>query len=163
MAQDDDAMSSTIYLPRPFTFYGSTYNAIRVNTNGFITFDTTYSTGAVYESQIPGSAAPNYIVAAFWDDLDSKAALGVAGSGVYRKAVNNKFYIEWYKCQQYNAAGDTMTFQIVLDLNDNSIAINYASPLDGNFLVGANDGGVGIESDGTAGNGLSYYYTNNPD
>jgi hypothetical protein len=164
MADDDDAMSSTIYMPRAFSFYGAQYQALRVNTNGFITFDTTYATGAIYESQMPNSAAPNYIVAAFWDDLDSKAALGVAGSGIYYKSVNNKFYVEWYKCQQYGSSGngDTMTFQIVLDMNDNSIALNYASPLDGNFLVGANDGAAGIEGDGTAGNGSSYYYTNNP-
>lgn len=164
MAQDDDAMSSTIYMPRAFSFYGVQYQALRVNTNGFITFDTTYATGAIYESQIPNSAAPNYIVAAFWDDLDSKAALGVAGSGVYYKSVNNKFYVEWYKCQQYGSSGngDTMSFQIVLDFADNSIAINYASPADGNFLVAANDCAVGIESDGGSGNGTSYYYTNNP-
>jgi len=164
MADDDDAMSATIYLPRPFTFYGNTYNAIRVNTNGFLTFDTTYATGAIYEAQIPGTAAPNYLIAGFWDDLNSKVSIGVTNSGIYRKTVNNKYYVEWYKYQQYGSSGngDTMTFQIVLDFADNSVAINYASPLDGNFLVGANDGGVGIEGDGNSGNGSSYYYTNNP-
>jgi len=163
----DDAFSSVLTLPRPFTFYGTQYNSIKVCTNGWVGFDVSTTNSNIYQTLIPNNTVPNFLVAALWANLSSKS--GVTGSGVYTKTVQNKYYIEWYRFQRQGAAGnsDTLNFEVVLDFADNSVAVSYASPSNGNFVWGSNIASVGIEGDGTTGNGMSFFYAgdltlNNP-
>jgi|GEM_PF-2156420 len=158
----DDEISTALTLPRPFTFYGNTYNSIVASTNGWVTFDVAYVHNASQERtelQIPNTTAPNNIVSALWDDLDT-----INVGGVYTKTCNNKYIIQWQNFKRFSGGtSDLLNFQIVLDFADNSIAINYASADDGNFVwPGGTAASVGIEGDGAAGNGTSYYFTNVP-
>lgn len=64
-ADDGDAL---VDLPFVFPFYGRNYTQIRVSSNGFIALGTTSATS--YENrEIPASAAPNGLIAPWWDDL----------------------------------------------------------------------------------------------
>ncbi|MEK9137096.1 MAG: hypothetical protein AAB393_08235, partial [Bacteroidota bacterium] len=67
-APNSDDGVVTVALPFSFTFYGSTYDSVRVCTNGFVMFgvsNTAYSNGP-----IPATALPNNACYGFWDDLN---------------------------------------------------------------------------------------------
>ena len=67
----DDYYSTLSGLPIPIRFYGQSYSAMQVHTNGFITFGTTVLNGpqARDNTPLPSSGLPNSVIAPFWDDL----------------------------------------------------------------------------------------------
>jgi subtilisin family serine protease len=70
----DDAGAVITNMGMTFPFYGSNFTSARVNTNGFITFDTT-NTGNPYSNvALPNTTLPKNTIAPFWDDLYFKTA-----------------------------------------------------------------------------------------
>ena len=63
----DDA-SVTIPLPFGFRFFGVSYTSVKASTNGYVVFGSSAATDWS-NVRLPAAAAPNGIVAPFWDDL----------------------------------------------------------------------------------------------
>ncbi|MFH1085429.1 MAG: kelch repeat-containing protein, partial [Chloroflexota bacterium] len=95
----DDACKGPLALGFPFTYYGSTYTSIYVNSNGMVLFSgcsTAYS-----NTSIPSPEEPNGFVAPFWDDLqpgtgEGKVYLALQGAAPTRMAV-----IQWNRVRPY--------------------------------------------------------------
>jgi len=143
----DDANKYVTMGGEQFTFYGNTYSAFYIGSNGFVTFA---STGASYPggNTIPSTFPPNNAIYAFWDDLNP--ASGAQGT-IYTDLVDGNLYVIQYEGVEHYPNGDPETFEIVLDLDTGAILLQYLTVSDSSWTS------VGIEnSDGTA--GVSYAF-----
>ena len=104
-----DDQVQAIALPFAFDFYGTTYNAVNVSSNGNIHFG---GANAGYTNiAIPSASAPLGMIAPFWDDLY------LPGGGTvysYYDGANSRFVIEWDGIAHFAGTGDFYTFQIIL-------------------------------------------------
>jgi subtilisin family serine protease len=142
---DDDASSASITLPGTFTYFGTDYTTVRINSNGFIFFGaTTYTTANMV---LPFEGRPNTDAMAFGEDLNP--ALGTQGT-IYGKAIGSQYVIQWHQVQHW-ASGFPETFQIILDTATDTITYQY------NTLSWPDFTSVGIENaTGTVGQMYSY-------
>ncbi len=143
----DDANQYVSLGGRQFTFYGTSYNALYIGSNGFVTFGS----GSNYPggNTIPSTFLPNNALYAFWDDLNP--ANGNQGK-VYTQLVDGHlFVIEFHQVQHW-PSGNPETFEIVLDLDTGGILFQYLEVNDSSWTS------VGIEnSNGTRGLGYSFH------
>ena len=118
LGHDDEAVYGPYNLGFDFSFYGNTFDSIRVSSNGWLSFT---SGNLVYNNQgIPDSAQPNNMIAAFWDDLDPE----ISGDIYYLEdEANNRFIVQYDDVHSYTS-GSHETFQIILN-NDGSIVCQY--------------------------------------
>ncbi|MFM7120640.1 MAG: S8 family serine peptidase, partial [Gammaproteobacteria bacterium] len=136
LALGDDA-SAAVSLPFAFPFYGAPRTSVLVSSNGFIQF-VEGPANEYQNSALPGTALPNGIIAAFWDDLNPSAA---TGSGQVRvRTVGTtpgarQFAIAWEGVPHFDVAGNPVTAQIVLDEASGQIALNYQDVLVGSALI----------------------------
>lgn len=117
----DDLFSSAIPLPFPFTFYGETYNAVAIGTNGVISFNVYDDEPTMFcpwfiNSTIPHTGFP-IMNAVFgpYHDMNNSDGQGVIGFGINGTAPFRKFVV-FYDNQshfQCNAARKS-TSQIIL-------------------------------------------------
>ena len=147
---DDDGYTNAIGIGFPFEFYGVNRSSVRISTNGFLAFES-LTNSARTNKPIPSEAAPNSIIAAFWDDLDGKSQ----GEAYYLQEAD-KFTVQFTNWQKYYSSLDggssgSYTFQIVL-LPNGKIKIFYKE------MNGAlNEATVGIENtDGSDGLEIAY-------
>ena len=116
----DDATRGPFDLGFTFNFYGVDYTQVRICTNGFLTFENT--TSAPYTNQgIPNSAAPNALVAMFWDDLNPTSA-----GTIYflADAENERFIVQFQGVAHYGSSSSQETFQAILT-PDGDIVCQY--------------------------------------
>ncbi|HEX9252271.1 MAG TPA: C25 family cysteine peptidase [Ignavibacteriaceae bacterium] len=107
----DDGYTNALPIGFDFKFYGNNYSNIYLSTNGFLSFAAL--TSSYYSNAtIPDGAAPNNIIAPFWDDLDGRTQGTVH---LLREA--DKLTIQFTNWQKYNGTG-SLTFQVVLKSND---------------------------------------------
>lgn len=105
--ESDDA---SVLLPIGFTFpfYGASHETVRVSTNGYLTFGT--SGTAFTNAAIPTAAAPNDLIAPFWDDLNPAAS----GSGtVFYRATGTEFIVQYQAVYRFGTT-QPVTFQVIL-------------------------------------------------
>jgi subtilisin-like proprotein convertase family protein len=149
----DDA-TKAVTLPFTFKFMGTNYTTLNVSSNGNAHFGT--ASTAYSNVTIPSTAAPNALIAAFWDDLNPSAG-GAIYTAVSGTSPNRVFVIEWRGVYRYGTTNG-LTFQIQLVETSNHIYIIYQ---DTNCGSTSYNNGLsatsGIEnSGGTAGNKYSY-------
>jgi subtilisin family serine protease len=96
----------------PFTFYGQTYTQTYVSSNGFATLGSSAGAEAFENATIPDSAAPNGLLAPFWDDLNPAAA-GDVYAGLTGTTGNRALHIEWFNVPHFWSSG-TATFEMSL-------------------------------------------------
>jgi photosystem II stability/assembly factor-like uncharacterized protein len=158
----DDGTAGPFLLGWPFYFYGSTAvkESVFVGANGALSLsqadvNDVGNDGIGYYSNgwaIPGAPVVD-LVSPFWNDLWLTPNKG-HGTVFYKNdAANKKFFVEWYRAGDFNAASDTTaTFEVVLNGNNNTILFQYlnvgSTNLDSTAIVG-------IQHDATA--GLQYY------
>ncbi|MEM0962289.1 MAG: reprolysin-like metallopeptidase [Bacteroidota bacterium] len=140
--QDDSA--GIVDLPFPFPLYERPYSQVTVSTNGLLVFGRPASddfTNAV----IPSDAAPNGIIAPFWDDL----SLTNTGEVYTHTLSDGRFVVQYNEVSRYQQSGPSSaryTFQVLLS-PDGTIEFQYATmsgPL--------NSATVGVENEtGTEG------------
>jgi hypothetical protein len=150
----DDA-TKTVTLPFTFRFAGTNYTSIVISSNGNVHFGTASS--AYTNVAIPSTAAPNAMIAAFWDDLNPSAG-GAVYTTVSGTSPNRIFVIEWRNVPRYGAGTNGLTFEIQLVETSNHIWVLYQDTLVGNASY---DNGLsatsGVENaGGTAGNQYSF-------
>jgi subtilisin family serine protease len=164
---DDDITS--VALPFPFTYYGSTFQSVNVATNGFVAFQSSFA--QYFNTPIPDPSDPNGAVFAYWDDLYVGPGASVL-TEVVGSAPNRRFVVEWRDVELLGQPGVPLTFEIVLHENG-QISLQYrslgSSPafLGGNASVGIEDsaGTVGLQysfNEPVLAPGLSVLYTAPP-
>lgn len=137
----DDSISDTLELGFSFYFYGSSYNGLRVCSNGWASFTT--ASRAHINTAIPNVGDPNNLLALFWDDLNPDTGGTVY---YYQDVVNNRFIVSYDGVPFYVPGEGTgsVYMQLILDPADTSIVFQYLS-LDGG-THGLTSGTVGIEN-----------------
>lgn len=156
----DDAYFS-VPIGFPFTFYGKKFTMAFISTNGTISFTNAQSFPS--NAKIPNSAAPNYLIAPFWDDLKVDPTVGgrisYTTSGSEGKRI---FYVTWTNMlhKDETDTNRTICFQVQLYEETGNIEIGYTlrSINFGELAAGAS-ATIGIENFDT---GLQYSYNNSP-
>jgi Concanavalin A-like lectin/glucanases superfamily/Carboxypeptidase regulatory-like domain len=72
-----DEATTVIAFPFAVPFHGQSYSSATVSTNGFLTFGTALGANTYANPTIPTLAAPNAVVAPFWDDLEIDSSASV--------------------------------------------------------------------------------------
>ena len=154
---DDDDIT-TISLPFPFKYYGTTYNQVSVCSNGFLVMGQ--STNTTYANEQLPSPNAYRMIAGIWDDLQPYGGGGGGYVYYYNDAAGHQFIVEWWEVEDFNT-GAGNTFQIVLSdpvynptaTGDGEIFCYYqASP-------SVADGTLGIQDNNTT-NYLLYSFNN---
>jgi len=143
LADDDTA---TVSLPFNFSLYDQTLDNIGISSNGYL--HAPNSDGFDFTNDpIPNNAAPNGLIAPFWDDLNPSS-----GGSVYHHydSSEERFIVQYEDVVPY--AGSTEhSFQAILN-QDGTVQFNYL------HMDGATNGStVGLEnSDGSKGEEIFY-------
>ncbi len=129
----DDQISEAIPLGFTFPFYGQTFDAVRVSTNGFLTFT---GNSSPYENKgLPSPAAPPSLVAPLWDDLKFLSS----NRATYARDPDS-FIVQYTRALPYAGQGD-YTFQATL-YRTGEIVYRYRSLTGdtGSATIGIQDG-----------------------
>ncbi len=111
MTARDDTLSAALTLPAAFATFPlmglPTAGAVKVSSNGFLSFDASMTGSAADNLAIPNVATPNSLLAPYWDDLTNVT--------ICRKddAVAGTVTFQWVG-HIYNRAAETAQFQVVL-------------------------------------------------
>jgi len=117
----DDACSENVVLPFSFTFFGSTFNDVWINANGFLSFGA--SSGDFSNDPIPNALTPNNIICPVWDDFN-----GSLQGDVYYQSLTSpdRFVVLYSNMRRFGATTGGNTFQAIL-YADGSIEFRYGS------------------------------------
>ena len=109
----DDQNVGPFTLGFNFSFYGNTYDAIRICSNGWVSFTST--SNEYSNSAIPTSSEPSNALYGFWDDLDP----GTGGTvHYYADATNQRFIVQYTDVPHYSTTGPgTYTFELIVKAN----------------------------------------------
>jgi subtilisin family serine protease len=147
---NDDA-NRQITLAAPFVYHGISYTRLHIQADGFISFNNT-GYDSPWGNWIPAIHAPNNAIYAFWADLNPNN--GAQGQ-VYTKTLTSptRTVIEWYQVQHW-PSGNPETFEIVLNHQTGTIALQYQTVADASLAT------AGLEDrTGTDGVRISYHQT----
>jgi|GEM_PF-2194963 len=111
LTMSDDSFVN-VALPFSFPFYGVAQSSVNIVSNGYLNFGT--SSTAFTNTGIPNSAAPNNLVAPFWDDLNPSS---VPGRVRYQDMGDGRFVVSWIGMPRYANSAEIMTFQVILYAN----------------------------------------------
>jgi len=106
--EGDEGLSAPLALPFAFPYFGGEYRAMRVSSNGFITF--TGEEAAPQPVALPSPLAPRTMVAPFWADLDP----GPSARRVWMQADPLRVVITWLETRPFGSPGVPLTFQVWL-------------------------------------------------
>lgn len=148
-----DEATTQINLGWDFDYFCSTYNAVTISSNGWVSF-TAYGAGQAFSTDlaIPNANDPNNMIAVAWDDLNP----GAGGSVSYAStgtAPNRAFVINYTNVPHFGST-QSVNAQLILYETTNIIEIHSTNV--------QNDGGPmtqGIE--GPSGTGVSVTGRNN--
>lgn len=140
-----------VALPFTFTFYGESYDKIKVASYGYAAFNSPW--GRSWNAPLPDPEVPNAAIYPFWDsiyvDYSSSVYTGVVG-----EAPNRQFVIEWRNVAFYNDSSRA-NFEIVLN-ETGEVVVQYPAPEETNSAQGGT-ASIGIE-DGAGEVGIQYSY-----
>ena len=131
----DDDNSGPLPLGFTFPFYGNMFATVNVCSNGWLSFTSTstdYTNGA-----LPGTSAPENLIAPFHDDLRFSSA----GADAHYYNDGSRFIVQYTDVQKYFSNG-SLTFQVILYPNG-KIVYQYLTMTDA-VLTSAT---VGIQND----------------
>ncbi|MGC4115555.1 MAG: CARDB domain-containing protein [Myxococcales bacterium] len=146
-----DSGIATLAIPFPFSFYGKTYTSLDINLDGLIMFENatkictgSYSSKCCTANDLPDAAAPNGVIAFWWDDGASStgtgkwAVSGSPGSQIFAIKLEN------WGSYSYSSPISPRTVEIDLHEDNGAIDIYYgaiSSPTasDGEAEVGIED------------------------
>ena len=146
----------------PFRYLGVDYTTITLDSNGFVLPGAGPVGLDPANQHLPNAAAPNAVIAPFWDDLDldGQAALDAGGGdwwyGVQHNGITGADYlvVEWHHAQKKGDGGTDYNFQVWIQLHVEHITFAYGTPA---FTGDTSSATVGFEnSNGTLGH--SYLY-----
>jgi Malectin domain/Carboxypeptidase regulatory-like domain/Viral BACON domain len=150
-----DDNSIQVNLPFAFNFYGQTYNAAYVCTNGHLTFQATVGFCPFFNSSIPSAGTPNAAIYPFWDDLflDGSSTAWTKLIGV---APNRQFVIEWRNARFFGDLTRRLDVEVVL--YENGRILTQYRNIAADSREQGNSATIGIEN--AAGNDALQYSFN---
>ena len=104
--QDETAV---VDLPFTFKYYGELFDTISVCSNGWICMGASYLKN-YHNYSIPGACAPDYMIAAFWDDLRISTTSDVL---TWYDQANHRYIVEWSRVYS-RSGGGLQVFEIIL-------------------------------------------------
>lgn len=124
----DDGRWDNITLPFTFRFYGNTFNALNISTNGWIGLGSTNSTATGYGVALPSSFAPNNVIHAITCDLTFAGATNPAILQYFEAGVapNRRFVIDYSNIKFFSGTA-TANVQVILYETTNVIEIHTTS------------------------------------
>ncbi|MCZ7420757.1 carboxypeptidase regulatory-like domain-containing protein [Verrucosispora sp. WMMA2121] len=121
----DDA-ATMVALPFPVRFHGESYTSGRVHTNGLVSFGPSSGEPDTWANPtMPTLAAPNAVVAPFWDDFEVDASASVRTQTV-GSAPNRSFVVEWRNVGFRPTNTQRVTFEVIFH-EDGRIAFHYGA------------------------------------
>jgi len=142
----DDSNVGPFEIGFAFPFYGTPFTDFRVSSNGFISFTSTASDYG--NAPLPGTGAPENLLAMFHDDLRVDTS---AGSNVYYQNMGNKLVVQFDQVPKYYTSG-ALTFQAHL-YPTGAITYYYLTMTDASL----NSATIGIQN-ATRDDGLTVVY-----
>lgn len=124
----DDGRWDNITLPFTFRFYGNTFNAVNISTNGWVGLGTTNSTATGYGVVLPNASAPNNVIHAISSDLTFAGASNPAILLYFEvgTAPNRRFVIDYSNIKFFTGAA-TAKVQVILYETTNVVEIHTTS------------------------------------
>ncbi len=152
LASGDDDFAPVNLGSNTFTFYGTSYSSLFVNSNGLITFRTGNDYGpftGLFEDP------PQPAIAVLWDDWINTAAPMILGryDDLDADGRSDRLVLEWNQVLGYFGSPSPVTFQALLQLNTGrepgQVTFNYPD-LESNDLFGDGAGAtVGLKEAGS--------------
>ena len=130
LTMTDELMSGAIGLGFDFPYYGNDYTNVYISSNGFITLLNNSATGCCSGQELPASAAPNGVIAGYWEDLDPSLG-GTISHHREGNAPDRRFFVTFTNIQ-HAGGGNPVTFQLVLHETTGDFEIRHASCLSDN-------------------------------
>ena len=124
---NDDAVSSSQNLGFDFTYYGNTYNQVKVAMNGFVTFNQNFNiTGRRnYLSEvIPASGYDNTIFPLWSDFIDKNNNNGSPFVQTFGSSGSKYWVAGWYNVNEYRN-NNLSSFEAILYESTNIIEFRY--------------------------------------
>ena len=147
----DDAYAD-VNIGFTFNYLGINYSQARINTNGWISLNTSGVADAVDNSDLFTSSLPALALAPWWDDLraDATSSISYKTEGV---VPNRLFIVEWKRVLAFYSTGTTarISFQVKLYETSNVIEFCYGTAEAGNHDI-SESASIGIK-DATGGSG----------
>lgn len=111
VALGDDAVSAAVAMPFAFSWYGQAKASVTIGSNGIVCF-TAAGCQTAAPAAPPNTAAPNDLLACFWEDLDPSAA-GIVRYQTVGSSPNRRLVVEFNAVPHYGStAGNTFQFQL---------------------------------------------------
>ncbi len=152
--QSDDSTSDAIPIGFSFFWDGNLYDSLKVNSNGWVSFDTNFgilSPTLQTNNSLKNSLGFRPIIAPLWDDLNGDA--GTASYLTIGTAPNRTFVLEWKNWKWPSTAIlPTLSFQLLLSESTNLVKFRYKLENSNSLAKSAS---IGI-SDSTSGTGAFY-------
>ena len=140
ISMTDDNNQGPFNIGFDFPFYGNLFNAIRICSNGWLSFT---STSTLYtNASIPTASDPNNLIAPWWDDMNP--SLGGGAVYYYYDEDNSRFIVSFVGVPYYYFPDGTgsNTFEVILYPNG-TMLFQYDVMDPG--VHGLNSATVGIE------------------
>ncbi len=105
--------TETVSLPFDFKYYGTTYDQLRVSTDGWVAFGAGTQTSSI-NAPLPNLDDISSMIAVFWDDLFNEQDL--QGEIFYHHDTSNhRFVVQWDNVNHNNSTNNSYeTFQLIL-------------------------------------------------
>ncbi|HMN04973.1 MAG TPA: GEVED domain-containing protein [Flavobacteriales bacterium] len=128
-ARVDSYLSPAQNIGFSFDYEGTTYTQFKMSSDGYITLNMSATSTILTNNFETANATSRPIIAPLWDDLDGNVSTpltSVARYAVDGAAPNRVLTVEWRYWQwNYNASGNTISFQVKLYETTNAIEFIY--------------------------------------
>lgn len=147
----DDAISAAIPIGFDFYFNGLRYTQVQAGTDGYLSLNTTGTSGSAISNNLAtGATVTRPVLAPFWDDMDGRGTTPAAkASYVTTGSVGSRvFTFEWLNWVRTGggAGGAVMSFQV--KLFEGTGVIRYIYRSDATALSGAS-ASIGLSAVGS--------------
>lgn len=139
----DDVASGLITVPFTFTYNGTAYTTLSINSNGFITL------GALSASNIYCGiqASPANSIAGYGTDLVGASTASSIQYTTRGSAPNRQFVVQWTDCDHYGTGSvNHWNFQIILNETTNTIQVVWGTSTDVTAMGANNCDDISTES-----------------
>jgi hypothetical protein len=129
----DEGVTAPITLPAGFEFFGNPVTQMIASTNGWMSMDTSITTGIYSNVAIPTTSDPNGFIGSYWNDLEVDS--------ICTKTIGTKLVVQWVGTLFVSST--TVQFQTILDSSNNTIEFVYGPNQgdNGSATVGVEDAG----------------------
>jgi hypothetical protein len=125
LALTGDDAASQVTTPFPLPFHGRSYTSAWIHTNGLVSFgEAAAAADAWANPTMPTGAAPNAVVAPFWEDLNVDAS-GSVRTATQGTAPNRAYVVEWRNVLLQGLTS-RVTFEVIFH-EDGRIAFHYGA------------------------------------